>query len=77
MLVGLIVLLQTSLLAVEEFKNTYEALIDPTTTETVPYVNFEATIAEKFNNFFFGASSSCSGEYDSFRHFVEMSYSPL
>ncbi len=63
MLIGLIVLLQTSLLAVEEFKTTYETLSDPTVTETPPYVNFESTIAEKFNNFFFGASSSCSGEY--------------
>jgi len=60
MFAALIVLLQTSLLAVEQFKEVYEQLIDPDNTEVPAYVNFEETIQEKFNNFFFGASSSCS-----------------
>lgn len=61
MLIAEIYLLSMSLSAVQDFEATYNSLTAPVPMSP-PYVRFEQTISEKFNEFFFGAASSCSGE---------------
>jgi len=58
-IIGLVYLLSYSLTVVQSFSQTYDILVaDPSANP--PYVTIEGTISSKFNEFFFGASSSCS-----------------
>lgn len=59
-LIAEIYLLSTSLTLVQNFQQNYKILSE-NPLATPPYANLEGTISDKFNTFFFGASSSCSG----------------
>jgi hypothetical protein len=57
-LVGEIYVLKTSLDATQHF----EAAFNDLKTSYPPYVSYESMIAQKFNDFFFGASSACKSK---------------
>jgi hypothetical protein len=61
-LIGEIYVLKTALDATQRFDESYQSLSGSPATYP-PYVSFESMIAQKFNDFFFGASSTCKSKF--------------
>jgi hypothetical protein len=63
-IIGEIYLLMQSLTAASEYKAVHDDL-SANPYSNPPYVIYEADLASKFNDFFFGATSTCKSKYAS------------